>query len=166
MLDNKARVLGKDKYKRSPLVMACRNGHSKVASLLLQHGADVEQPDSSGNTPLHYAAAYGWGDCIDLLVNDAKANLNAANSWKVTPINIGMLKNHEAIVRQLLGFSDVDVNCKDEKGRNLLMLSLYDLTSRSTEFCGFLLDKGADPNAADIDGHAALHQLAMLDCYN
>ena len=35
LLDKKARVLGKDKYKRNPLIMAVRNGHTKIASLFL-----------------------------------------------------------------------------------------------------------------------------------
>lgn len=35
LLNNKARVLSKDKYKRTPLIMAVRNGHTKIASLLL-----------------------------------------------------------------------------------------------------------------------------------
>ena len=35
LLDNKGRVLSKDKFKRCPLALAVRNGHLKVASLLL-----------------------------------------------------------------------------------------------------------------------------------
>lgn len=63
----------------------------------------------------------------------------------------------------MLEYEGVDVNCKDEKGRNLLMLGLHDLNERSVEFVRYLLDKGADCNQADIDGHSAVHQLAFLD---
>jgi ankyrin repeat protein len=35
LLDRKARVLSKDKYKRTPLIMAVRNAHTRLASLLL-----------------------------------------------------------------------------------------------------------------------------------
>ena len=40
LIENKARVVGFDKYKRTPLTMAVRNGHLKVASLLLRKGSD------------------------------------------------------------------------------------------------------------------------------
>lgn len=35
LLANKGRVLSKDKYKRTALIMAVRNGHTRLASLLL-----------------------------------------------------------------------------------------------------------------------------------
>jgi ankyrin repeat protein len=73
LLENKARVLGKDKYKRTPLMMAARNGHTKIASMLLQYGSEWDATDSSMNTALHYAAAYGWIDCIELLLKAGSA---------------------------------------------------------------------------------------------
>jgi len=35
LLESKARVLSKDKFKRTALSMAVRNGHTRLASLLL-----------------------------------------------------------------------------------------------------------------------------------
>lgn len=53
-----------DKYNRTPLIMACRNGHSRITALLIKHNANLDLADTSGNTPLHHAAAYGWIECV------------------------------------------------------------------------------------------------------
>ena len=124
-----------------------------------------DQADSSSNYPLHYAAAFGWMDCIDLLLK-VGADVNTPNSWKVTPINIAMLKNHYGCVKRLLEEENVDVNCKDEKGRTLLALTLINLTEESQEFVKHLLKRKADPNIADNDGLTPLHYLAKDDIDN
>ncbi len=103
------------------------------------------------NTALHYAAGYGSLDCIDLLLK-VGADVNAQNSWKTTPINIAMLKNHTGCVKRLLEEPNVNVNGKDEKGRTLLMLSLLMIDEDSEDFIAYLLRKGADPNLADLEG--------------
>ena len=46
---------------------------------------------------------------------------------------------------------EVDVNCKDEKGRTLLTLSLLNLREGTYDFVKFLLEKGADPNLPDAE---------------
>lgn len=165
LLENKGRVLGRDKFKRTPLILACRNGHSKIASLLLQRGSEWDHCDTSQNTALHYSAAYGWMECMDLLLK-VGANVNAANSWKITPINIAMLLNHSGCVKRLLEEPGVDVNGKDEKGRTLLMLSMLSLDEESVDFVKYLLKKGANPDIADLEGKTALHYLAAYQPQN
>lgn len=39
--------------------MACANGYKNVASLILDHGADLNAVDNQYWTPLHLAAKYG-----------------------------------------------------------------------------------------------------------
>lgn len=85
------------------------------------------------------------------LLIKAGAEINSENSWRTTPINIAMMKNHEGCVKYLLDHNDVDVNGKDEKGRTLLTMALLDLTDQTVEFVKYLLQKGADPNIVDID---------------
>ena len=57
-----------DKMRRSSLLMAARNGCINVVSYLLMKGADYNGSDSSKNTVIHYAAAYGFPEIIDLLI--------------------------------------------------------------------------------------------------
>lgn len=140
--------------------MAVKNGHVKIASLLLQHGSEWNHADSSQNSVLHYAAGFGWKECIDLLIKHG-ADINAANMWKITPITIAMLKNHQGIVKELLKRDDIDVNGKDEDGRTLLTMAIADLSDPTVlEFVQFLVEKGADPAITDTSGNTCLHRLA------
>ena len=75
-------IITTDKLKKTPLIHAVLNGHAHVASYLLSEGANPNAADSSGNTCLHYAAAYGWYFCLKLLL-DVGANPNVSNDWKV-----------------------------------------------------------------------------------
>ena len=72
-----------------------------------------------------------------------------------------MLNNHVGTVKRLLQEQSVDVNGKDDKGRTLLAMNMIDLSEPScVNFTQYLLDKGADPNIADVDGNTPLHRLA------
>lgn len=159
LVANKARVLGKDKFRRSPLVVAARNGNAKLVNFLLRKGALCDEPDSSGNTPLHYAAAYGWPECVEELIK-AGANINANSSWKITPLNIAMLKNHFGLVKYLLNQPAIDVNCKDEQGRTLISLAAELTNGEALDYMTYLLrEKKADPNIADINHRVPLYYL-------
>lgn len=71
-----------DRRKKTALLHAVMNGMTHVASYLLHQGANPKTADSSGNTLVHYAAAYGWWHCL-VLVIEAGADPALPNDWKV-----------------------------------------------------------------------------------
>ena len=85
--------------RKTALIHAIQNGHLKIANLLLKKGALFDKGDSSDNSPMHYAAAYGFYEMIDLL-HMAGANINSVNSWNMTPNTIALLKNHFRCVKE------------------------------------------------------------------
>ena len=192
-----------DKLKRTPLSHAVKNGQLEVAryiilgmliwncfltscflyitSYLLHMGSSPASIDSSKNTPAHYAAAFGWLECLKFLV-DCGADSNAVNDWydkflkatktlltyilsrKTTPLAIAMLKGHLAIADYLLEREGVDVNIKDEEGRTLVGQALgsgeiSETTLTQLEY--LVCKKGANAVIADFKGHTPLHLLAM-----
>ena len=69
--------------KRSALTHAVVCGSTPVTSYLLYLGADPDRLDSSNNSLVHYAAAYGWHFILKLLVKDAGASPDVPNDWQV-----------------------------------------------------------------------------------
>ena len=138
LLECGAKINSKDRMKRNALVMAIRNGNVKIASYLLRHGSDFNKPDSSDNYPIHYAAGYGFPECIDLLVK-AKADVNAANSWNLTALAVAMLKNNFNCVKRLLEIPDIDVSCKDDQGRTLVNQTVIEVSRNNIEHLKYLV---------------------------
>ena len=68
---------------------------------------------------MHYACAYGWYECMQLLM-EADADLNAANDWKLQPLAVAYLKGHILLVEELLKTGKVDVNAQDTNGQTLV----------------------------------------------
>ena len=144
-----------DKFGRTPLMLACRNGNVKIALMLLECGANVKEQDTSGNTALHYAAAYDFPSCVNLLL-DYKADSNAENLWKSTPISIAMLKRNILCVDQLLEKSEnVNANIKDDNGNTLLSIAIETMNDENMKLVNRILEN-ADPNIPDAEGNTPL----------
>ena len=112
LVEQGAKLLAKDKIKRSSLLLAAKNGNLAIASFLLTQGAAYDDPDSSNNTPLHYACAYGYPDMIDLLLT-AGADPNSSNSWKLSPTAVALLKSYFSCLRRMLDDPRTNVDCVD-----------------------------------------------------
>ncbi|KAL4238217.1 hypothetical protein ACF0H5_002929 [Mactra antiquata] len=160
LVQNGAHIEQCDKLKRSALIHAVMNGNTHVASYLLNIGADPNRADTSGNTVVHYAAAYGWLFCLRLL-HEAGAELEVHNEWKTTPIGVAFLKGHIGIVDFLLKQKGVDINFKNDAGLTLTSVAASStLTNGLIDQLKYLMDKKADPTIKDVNGMDSLHHLA------
>lgn len=150
-----------DKFKRTALTHAVMNGSVTVTSYLLYLGADPNRVDSSNNSLVHYAAAYGWYFVLKMLVNEGGADPKKANDWKLTPVGIAFMKAHMGLVDFLLKMPGVDINFKNDSGRTLISIACgSSLNTGLYDQIVYLMDKGSDPSITDIDGMNALHHLA------
>eukprot|EP01105_Mastigella_eilhardi_P025706 TRINITY_DN707_c0_g1_i5.p1 TRINITY_DN707_c0_g1~~TRINITY_DN707_c0_g1_i5.p1 ORF type:complete len:2532 (-),score=631.38 TRINITY_DN707_c0_g1_i5:1348-8943(-) len=149
----------RDRIKRTPLMLAVKNGNVEATSYLIHRGANVSAVDSSKNSVCHYAAAYGWLECLKLLVENG-AEPNGVNDWKVSPLSVAMLKGHLGCAEYLLDSKDVDVNLPDDNGRTLVSQAAGTPSEQTMQQLTFLLEKKhADPNKADKNGDTPLHHL-------
>ena len=162
------------------LMTAARTGNLQAVKILLARGADVNAKENyRGQTALMWAAAERHADVVKLLLEHGAdwkiqsmsrdtniPKLSAASS--VTPIARGGLTAFHFAAREgdietgrVMLDSGVDINQVDADNTTGLVVSI--LNKRYT-YAKFLLDRGADPNIADVRGRAALY--AAIDMRN
>ncbi|KAJ1351867.1 hypothetical protein KIN20_008029 [Parelaphostrongylus tenuis] len=169
LIEHGALIEAKDTKKRTALCHSVLNGQEHCAAMLLARGADMLKGDSSGNTPAHYAAAYGWLECLQLLSSIEPSCLKQENDWKLTPLSVAYLKGHYGIVRWLLEEKAnlVDINGKDMEGVTLLSSLLryagQENYSELAEQMQYLLSRGADCSLADSMGNSIVHVFAGME---
>jgi ankyrin repeat protein len=78
---------------------ATRDGDVKRARESLKRGANVDQENEQGLTPLHWSALNGRTDMAELLLEHG-ANLNARESYtgKLTPMAMALLMGYDDLV--------------------------------------------------------------------
>ncbi|GAX79527.1 hypothetical protein CEUSTIGMA_g6968.t1 [Chlamydomonas eustigma] len=81
----------------TPLVDACKLGDIGAARRILDKGADVDEPDSEGQTPLHWAVACSQKDCAAFLIA-REAHVGAQDKYGMAPIHIAADQgNHDCL---------------------------------------------------------------------
>jgi hypothetical protein len=92
----------------SPLCIAIFNGHKDAVQFLLENKANVEGVYHSGRTPLFLCTSK---EMVELLVK-YKANVNARDVVKWTPLDWAVRKGNVEVVEALLR-NGADANGKD-----------------------------------------------------
>lgn len=77
-------------FGNTALHVACYMGQEAVANELVNRGANVNQPNQRGFSPLHLAAVSTNGAlCLELLVNNgADVNMQVCYSHRITTRNV------------------------------------------------------------------------------
>lgn len=120
LLQQGVSVDARNQQGESALNIAAANNKKDVATLLLQHGADVnDRGEGEGHeTLLHLAADDGFPDIVELL-SQWKADVNARDRWERTPLHLAAIKGHEEAAKVLLQ-REAEVNARDDKGETPL----------------------------------------------
>jgi ankyrin repeat protein len=137
----------------------------ELLALLLEHGAEVDERDENGETPLHRVADMLTTDPdsaahMATLLLDRGADANARNWDDVTPLHQGVRRRNLAVVEVLLD-RGADPNARDRgRGSTPLRRAVSGTgasgTAGTTELmlplARLLLEHGADPDARDKRG--------------
>jgi ankyrin repeat protein len=142
--------------------MRCaRTGNVEAVKALLARGADVNATESrQGNTALMWATAQKHPDVVRELIGH-RADVKARTETGFTPLMFAAQQGDLDSARLLLEASaDVNeaVNEATPDGDNPLLVAS---ASGHEAFSTFLLEHGANPNAADRNGITALHYAIM-----
>jgi len=155
------------------LMVAARTGKVDALQTLLAHGANPNAVEGwRGQTALMWAAAEGHAAVIPVLVA-AGANLHARSNGGFTPLLFAARHGQIATVEALLtagarmddalpvrrrGAEGAEGAQTAEKGLDAFLLAT---ANAHYELAAWLLDRGADPNAAP-QGYSALHQVTWV----
>ena len=132
-------VNAKTKYGATPLILASKDGHSKVVEFLLINGADPNIQYRGKQNALLFAAGNGHSECIEFLLQH-KVNFDQANSQNVTPLMRAVQQGHNDCVT-LLTSSGVNLDLQDMTGRTALHFAVE---TNNTSALKILLKAGAN----------------------
>ena len=106
-IDIEARAFNGD----TALMVACYKGNKRAVEALLAKGAEVNMP---GWAPLHYAAASGNNQIVQLLL-DKSAYIDAESPNKTTPLMMAARAGHIMTVKLLMD-EGADATLKNDLG--------------------------------------------------
>jgi len=117
--------------------------------MLLDAESEVNKASNENETALHYAARHGHRACVGLLLDCSSTDVNARTAWGLTPLMLAANSRCSEVALDLVG-AGAAVTSRDRAGKSVLHHAVKNDLTTLTEW---LLELGADPNAADSDGN-------------
>ncbi len=112
-------------------MLTCFVGHVDIIDVLLKHNADADACDINDCTPLHDAARSSVNQddnkeraqCIEFLVKTGKANINAINIRRETPLHIASEYGSKKLIKRLVKLG-ADLFATNVNGYNCLEVAI------------------------------------------
>ena len=89
----------------SALSLAARASHLRTVKMLVENGADCNDPDKYGRTAMHMTALGGSRIIIEYLVSKG-GNVQRRDRYGDTPLHVACLHGHNSVVSFLLEWQD------------------------------------------------------------
>ena len=152
-LKNGANVNTKDSQKNSLLLIATQKRYKEMATLLVEHGADVNQQAINLDSPFLYAGATGQTELLKIfLANGARFDIfNRYNGSALIP---ACERGHVETVKLLANTKNYPIDHVNRLGWTALMeaVILGDGSKKYQQIVKILKDAGARMDIADFDG--------------
>ncbi|XP_057253268.1 ankyrin repeat domain-containing protein 35 isoform X2 [Pezoporus wallicus] len=136
---------------QSAFHLAASKGLTECLTLLLAHGAPVNEKNDDGSTALHLATIACQPQCVKVLLQYG-ANEGHVDGQSRTPLHWAATSGCASSVLLLCDHETV-LDVTDAHGQTPLMLAAR---GNHTAICAQLLQRGADPNLADKEQNTAL----------
>ena len=127
-----------------------------LVKALIDSGADVNEGDELGETPLHDAVVRDYGD-ISILLIEKGADVNAPDVRGLTPMHAAAWGGYGDMVDLLIS-KGADINARDKDGVTPLHAAAR---AGRPETVALLIAKGADVNAQNKNNLTPLHAAAL-----
>jgi len=137
---------------------ACFFERTWFARILLEHGADINQPDTGNETPFLLASRHGYNFCEPFFSFNPDVNI-MSDIFGDTPLFKACRFNKDKLARALVD-RGAEINVKNSDGHTPLMAAV---SNRNLPLVSYLLDAGADIHATDFVGINILFYAATAE---
>ena len=138
------------------------NQMTKIATLLIENGADLDGIDKNNRTPLSLAAELGNLELVKLLIQKGSKGVNVVDNYKRSPLYFA-IKNDSMEMAEIFVGNGANLNqgLEAKYGGSLIHTAIQE---NSEDIVTLLLDNGVDLSIKNKKGKTALEFAKTFHC--